>query len=38
MRKTVNAAKIVKVLTKQDNPFLKSDMFNMVTFAVVNTK
>lgn len=31
----VNAAKIIKTITKQGNPFLKSDMFNLVTFAVV---
>lgn len=28
------AAKIFNVLTKEGNPFLKTDMFNLVTFAV----
>ena len=38
MRMTVNAANIVKALTKQNNPFLKSHMFNKVTFAVTPKK
>jgi len=30
-----NAANIVRVITRQGNPFLKDDMFNLVTFVVV---
>jgi len=30
-----NAANIVRVITRQGSPFLKDDMFNLVTFAVV---
>ena len=31
---TLNAAKIVKIISKQGNPFLKNNMFNIVRFAV----
>lgn len=31
---TINAAKIVQILSKEGNPFLKNDMFNLMTFAV----
>ena len=31
----INAAKIIKIITEQGNAFLKSDMFNLATFAVV---
>ena len=34
-RMIANAAKIMKVVTRQGNPFLKDDMYNLVTFAVV---
>ena len=30
-----NAAKIIKIITEQGNLFLKRDMFNPATFAVV---
>ena len=30
-----NAANIIKIITEQGIPFLKSDMFNLATFAVV---
>ena len=29
-----NTAKVMKVITRQGNPFLKDDMYNLVTFAV----
>jgi len=32
-----NAAKIMKVITRQRNPFLKNDMYNLVIFAVSPT-
>lgn len=34
-RMTANAAKIIKVITRQGYPFLKDDMYNLVTYAVV---
>ena len=32
-----NAAKIMKVITRQRNPFLKDDIYNLVIFAVAPT-
>ena len=30
-RLLINAAKIIKIITEQGNPLLKSDMFNLAT-------
>ena len=34
-RMIVNAAKMTNIIKRQGNPFLKDDMYNLVTFAVV---